>query len=145
MPNTTVRRILTVEGVQYYYDEMRDKTLSIPKVYLRAGIYRRTVTDEFLHLEDGQPAMSVGDGLFRDATLTAISANCEIAHTWTVKIFKKGVPSPLVTFPLAGLAFKDNTTLNVDVDRGSVLLFKVEGTNIPFPRILLELAWRITV
>jgi hypothetical protein len=144
MPNTTVR-ILTVDGIQYYYDQTRLKTLSIPRVYLRAGTHRRTVTNEYLQLEGGQPAMTVGDDLLRDATITGITANCETSHTWAVKVFKKGVATPLITFNLASQNHKEDSSLNVDVDKGSVLLFKVEGISIPFPRLFLEVAWRVTV
>lgn len=142
MPNTSPR-IITVDGIQYMYDQTRVKTISIPKVYLRAGTHRRTVTNEYLHLEDGQPAMTVGDALIRDATIMGITANCESNATWTVKVFKKGVALPLVTLGLTGQSYKKDSSLNVDVTMGSVLLFKVEGSNIPFPRILLELAWRV--
>lgn len=142
MPNTTPR-IITLNGIQYMYDVTRNKVLSIPKVYLRAGTHRRTVTDEYLRLEDGQPAMSVGDGVIRPATIMAITANCESAHTWTVKIFSKGTPLPLVTFAITAASYKKDEGISVDVPVGSVLLFKVEGNNIPFPRVLLELAWRL--
>jgi hypothetical protein len=143
MPNTSIA-ILTVESIHYIWDELRNKTLSITKLYLRAGTHRRTVTNEYLHLEDGQPAMTVGDGLIRDATIMGITANCETNHNWTVKIFRKGVITPLVTLTMAGENYKKDSTLNVDVPGGSVLLFKVEGINIPFPRVLLELAWEVT-
>jgi hypothetical protein len=142
MPNTTIS-VLTVDGIQYVYDITRGKYLSIPKVYLRAGTHRRTVTNEFIQLEGGQPSMTVGDSLIRDATIVGITANCETAATWDVKIFKKGTPASLVTFSLVSSSNKGDATLNVDVAKGSVLLFKVEGTNVPFPRAMLELAWRV--
>jgi len=142
MPNTAPR-ILSVDGIQYMYDQTRGKMLSIPKMYLRAGIHRRTVTDEYLRLEDGQPAMTVGDALIRDATLMGLTANCESNTNWTVKIFRKGVVSPLVTMSLVGASYKKDSSINMDVPAGSILLFKVEGTNIPFPRIILELAWKL--
>lgn len=142
MPNTSPR-ILTVDGIQYMYDVTRGKTISVPKVYLRAGTHRRTVTNEFLRLEDGQPSMTVGDPTIRNATIMGLTANCESNHNWSVKVFRKGVALPLVTLNLVGASYKNDSTLNVDVPAGSVLLFKVEGNNIPFPRVLLELAWRI--
>lgn len=142
MPNTTPR-VVTVGGVQYMYDVTRGKLLSIPKVYLRAGTHRRTVTNEYLHLEDGQPSMSVGDGLIRNATIMGLTANCETDHNWTVKIFSKGVVLPLVTLVITGASYKKDEAINVDAPTGSILLFKVEGNNIPFPRVLLELAWRL--
>ena len=142
MPNAGVR-IISQNGIQYMYDSFRGKTLSIPKLYLRAGSHRRTVTNEYLRLEDGQPAMSVGDNLLRNATIVGVSVNCESSATWTLKVFKKGVTTPLLILPIVSNTKVENQGLNQDVDAGSVLLFKVEGSNIPFPRMLLELAWRL--
>lgn len=140
MPNTTPR-IVTLNGIQYMYDVTRGKLLSIPKLYLRAGTHRRTVTNEYLRLEDGQPSMTVGDGLIRPSTITSITANCETSVNWTIKIFSKGVLAPLLTFPLT--SSYGEQSLNIDVAEDGILLFKVEGTNVPFPRVLLELAWRV--
>lgn len=142
MPNT-YPRIITDHGIQYMYDITRGKVISIPKLYLRAGTHRRTVTNEFLRLEDGQPSMTVGDGLERNATIMGITANCETETNWAVKIFRRGSALPLVTLNMTWKSFDKDTDLNVDVPANSVLLFKVEGSNIPFPRVLLELAWRL--
>lgn len=125
------------------YDQTRSKMLSIPKMYLRAGTHRRTVTNEYLRLEDGQPAMTVGDALIRDATIMGITANCESNTNWTVKVFQKGSATPLFNLGMVWLSYKKDSSINMDVAAGSILLFKVEGTNVPFPRIILELAWKL--
>lgn len=125
------------------YDQTRSKMLSIPKMYLRAGTHRRTVTNEYLRLEDGQPAMTVGDALIRDATIMGITANCESNTNWTVKVFQKGSATQLVNLGMVWLSYKKDSSINMDVAAGSILLFKVEGTNVPFPRIILELAWKL--
>jgi len=142
MPNT-FPRIITVDGIQYMYDINRLKMLSITKIYLKAGTHRRTVTNEYLHLEDGQPSMTVGEGLMRNATIIGITAHTESAHSWTIKVFKKGDPEPLVILPIVSATISDKLTLDRDVPAKSVLLFKAEGTNIPFPRVMLELAWNL--
>ena len=125
------------------YDSSRSKILSLTRVYLRAGTHRRTVSNEYLRLEDGQPSMGVGDGVARTATITGITVNTESPWSWTLKIMRKGSSTPLVTFPVASNYLASNMTLNVDVPLDSVILFKVDGSNIPFPRVLLELAWRL--
>ena len=123
--------------------ERGHKLLSIPKLYLKAGTHRRTVTNEYLRLDDGQPAMTVGDNLLRDATIVGVSVNCETTHSWTLKVFAKGSATPLVILPIVSSTKAENQLLNQDVPAGSVILFKAEGTNIPFPRAMLELAWRL--
>jgi hypothetical protein len=87
--------------------------------------------------------MSVGDDLLRNATLVGISANCETTATWSLKIYSKGNPVALVILPIISNTKAENVLLNQDVAAGSVILFKAEGTQIPFPRAMLEIAWRL--
>jgi hypothetical protein len=142
MPNTYAR-IIHKDGIDYLFDIDRLKTLSITKSYLKAGTKRRTVSDEFLHLEDGQPSMSIGDLIPRNATIIGATALCETPHSWSFSVFKLGDPTPVVTLPVLSDTKASNLALNEDIDASTVLLFKAEGTNIPFPRIMLELAWRL--
>lgn len=136
MPNTDSR------GSMYIWDPERMKMLTINRMYLRAGTARRTVANEYLQLEGGQPSMTVGDALIRDATLISVTANCETAHSWTMKVFAKGNPVPLAILPIVSATTASNPSLNQDVPAGTVIQFFAEGSNIPFPRALLELAWR---
>lgn len=136
MPNTYPR------GSMYIWDPERLKMLSINRIYLRAGTARRTVANEYLQLEGGQPSMTVGDALIRDATLISVTANCETTATWTLKVFAKGNPTPLAVLPMISNTTASNPSLNKDVPAGTVIQFFAEGSNIPFPRGLLELAWR---
>jgi hypothetical protein len=85
----------------------------------------------------------VGDAMLRKATIIGLNAQCETPHTWTIKIFVKGNPVPVVILPIVSDTMGQNLLLNEDIASANVLLYKVEGTNIPFPRILLELAWRL--
>jgi len=142
MPNTTMR-LINVNGIVYAYDGDRSKMLSISKEYVKAGIKRRTVTNEFLHVEDGQPTMSVGYPLIRPATITGLIIHCETAASWVLHILRLGSPSPLVSLAMSANTIASNQVLNRDVVAGSVLQLKAEGTNIPFPRAILELAWKL--
>lgn len=142
MPNTYAR-IIHKDGIDYLFDIDRLKSLSIGKVYLKAGTKRRTVTNEFLHLEDGQPSMSVGDLIPRNSTIIGATALCETAHTWNFCVYKLGDPTPILTLPVSSDTKASNLALNEDIDASTVLLFKAEGSNIPFPRIMLEIAWRL--
>lgn len=140
---TTCPRFIVVDGIQYIYDVTRGKTISTSRIYLRAGMKHHAVSNKLLRLEDRQPTGVVGDAMPRPAVITAITGNCESNATWNLKIYKKGTALELVDLPIVADVFGSNTALNKDLDTGDVLIFKAEGSGIPYPRALLELAWRL--
>lgn len=142
MPSTCPR-IIIVDGVQYIYDVTRGKIVSAARIYLRAGMKHHSVSNKLLRLEDGQPTGIVGDALPRPSVITSITANCKANATWNLKIYKKNSAVELVNLPIINNIFGYNTSLNEDLDVGDVLIFKAEGSDIPYPRALIELAWRL--
>lgn len=136
-------RIVMNAGMPYIYDQTRGKLLSMTRIYLRSGVHSRNVSNQSMRLEDGQPAFSVGDGLLRDATITGISLNCETTSSWIFEIYKQGTLSPIATLNMLSNTERHSTILNINVNAGDVLLFKLNGTSISFPRGLVEMAWRI--
>ena len=142
MPSTCPR-VHMVNGIQYVYDTEREKFLSVAKLYLRAGIRFPSVSNRMMRLEDGQPTSSVGDLLLRDATITGVTANCESAADWYLRIYQRGVPAEIMSLHINSALEASDLALNVDVSAGDILLFKVDGVGIPYPRALLELAWRL--
>jgi hypothetical protein len=142
MPNTCPR-IIVVDGIQYIYDVTRNKILSAARLYLRAGAKFHTVDTRMLRVEDGMPTGLVGDAMPRPATITGVSAHCASAATWHLKIYKKGTALEIVDLFIDGSAFAADNSLNMDLTTGDVLLFKLEGAGVPYPRALLELAWRL--
>lgn len=140
----TGAKIVERLGIAYMYDRARQKHLSFDRLHLRAGASGRTVTDQSLKLEDGQPAMSVGDLIPRIATIVGLTANCESPTTWSVEICRKSDPeNPLVVFDLIDQDSGKVDDLNVDILSNDILIYKVKGENIPMPRIIVEIAWRL--
>ena len=135
-------RIFIKDGITYIYDESRGKILSIPRAYLSAGVKSRTVTNQFLKIAGDIPTMGVGNDILRNGTIVGLTANCEVSSTWILEIYKKGTSTPIATLSLSGQTKKEDTTIDVDVNKGDILQFKVNGTNIKLPTALLELAWR---
>lgn len=131
-------------GIAYSFDRARQKHLSFNRMYLRSGVAGRNVTDQYLRLEDGQPAMSVGDKVPRVATIVGLTANCETPADWTVEICRLSDPeNPLVSFAIVNDSSGVKTDLNVDIGSGDILVYRIKGTNIPMPRIIVEIAWRL--
>jgi hypothetical protein len=134
--------VVVKDGVSYVFDEARGKLLSIARVCLWSAVKSREVTNQFMRLEDGLPAMAVGDVVTRNGTITGLSLNTEASYSWTFEVYKQ--PSTLLASLSAFSQSKSfDNTLNVDVNAGDVLLFKANGTNIPLPRGMVELAWRL--
>ena len=142
MPSTCPR-IIVVDGITYVYDVTRDKIISTTRAYFRAGMKHPSVSNKLLRLEDRQPTGLVGDALPRPAVITSVTANCGANATWDLKIYKKGTALEIVTLPIVAGMFAVDLTLDEDLTTGDVLLFKVVGTGVPYPRALLELAWRL--
>ena len=136
-------RIITVDGVSYTYDRVRGKLLSTSRMYMRAGAAGRTVTNQYLRAEDGQPLMSVGDAMPRNATIVGITANTESSATWTVEVYKRGSVTLLASLPLVAISSWQVINLNADIASGDILLIKAVGANIPMPRSIIEIAWRL--
>lgn len=136
-------RIVVSDGISYLFDQSRGKLLSISRLTLRAGSQSRVVSNQYLRVEDRQPTMSVGDVVPRNATLVGITANCETSHTWVLEIRKRGSLDPLVSLNVLTDNMAKSTALNVDINADTVLQFFVNGINVPVPRGLLEIAWRL--
>jgi hypothetical protein len=139
---STGPRLISNNGILYWYDLARSKVLSVDRKTLRYSIRSRTVKNQFARLEDGTPTMSVGDFINRNATITGLSAVTEIPQTWDVEIYKNSDTVPIAILNLNTEQFK-NGDYNVDVASGDILHVKASGENIQFPIITIELAWRL--
>lgn len=137
------RRVKIVNGITYLYDCTRSKYLSTSRAYLRSGIRHRKVTNQYMRVEDSQPTMTVGDDLPHNGTIVGLTANCEVPSTWVFEVYKKGTPTSIASLSLSSQASKEDETVDVDVSKGDVLLFKLNGVQIPFPRGMVEIAWRL--
>lgn len=142
MPNT-FPRIIVREGISYIYDQTRGKILSTARPLLRCGRRFDTVTNTYLRVEDGQPAMAVGDALIRPATITGLTLNCEFNATWAFEVYKRGSPTLLASLSVIAGKEAHSAAIDADVAAGDVLLFKANGVNIPSPRAIVEIAWRV--
>lgn len=136
-------RILVQDGVTYVYDNTRGKMLSVDHLILRAGRKWPNVTNQALRVEDGQPMITVGDTIKLPATIVGLNANCESNATWTLQVLERSSPTVLASLTLVGESKKYDNTINVDVSAGAVLILKVNGVNVPYPRAMVELAWRL--
>lgn len=135
-------RLFVKDGISYIYDPLRGKILSTSRAYLNAGVKSRTVTNQYLRISGDIPTMGVGVDIPRKGTIVGLTVNCEIPYSWVLEIYKKGTATPIASIALVSQSKKEDTNLDVDVEQGDILQFKVNGTNVPLPTCLLELAWR---
>ena len=135
-------RIIVEDGIAYLYDRTRSKFLGT-RAYLRYGASGRSVSDQFLKVEDGQPTMSVGDMLPRKGTIVGITANTEIVGTWEVEVYKKDTALPIANLVINSLSKLSDTNYNVDIDSGDIIMVKAKGSDIHLPRVIIEVSWRV--
>lgn len=124
----------------YIYDEVRDKFLSVPREYVESSIKSRTVTNQFLRIGKS-PMRPIGHDIIRNGTIVGIAINTETAKTWSLEIYRKNSAIAIGSIAVSSDRLED-TSLNIDVDSGWIIQLKVAGTNIQFPTVLLEIAWR---
>lgn len=142
MANGTYRLIVQ-DGVTYLYDQARAKILSITRTKFRSGIRHHNVSNQFMRLEDGQPSMAVGDGLIRKATIVGLVASCKGNAIWAFEVYRNNETTPLASLSLTNASFNRTTSLNIDVEQGDILHYKLNGVNVSSPRGIVELAWRL--
>lgn len=136
-------RIIINNGILYTFDSSRGKMLSNTRQYIRAGINWNQVTDQFLATDGGLNTMMVGEPVLKDATIVSVWAAGGAASTWSLEVYKAGTPSPITSVSLTNEAEKLNSSINVDISAGDTIQLRAAGTNIPFPKCYIELAWRI--
>lgn len=94
-------------------------------------------------MEDGQPSMSVGDMLPRQGSIVSITANTETLVVWEAEVYINKSATPIMTFLVNGLNKLSDTNINIDVASGDIIQVRAKGSNIPMPRVLIEIAWRL--
>lgn len=133
---------ITVSGITYIYDEDRAKWLSANRINIGFGA-EGLVTNSILR-QNGVGSNIGGLRMFRDATITSISATTDTVRLWRFAIFRNRnifnslFVSPII--PVTGASIESN----IDLDRGDTITCVASGTNIPSPQVWLEVAWRGT-
>lgn len=135
-------KIIVDDGIPYLFDRIRQKFLG-SRMYLRFGIASRTVSNQYLRMEDGQPSLSVGDMVPRPGTIVGITANTEVPSIWVVEVYKQGVPDPIATLSINNLSKLSNTNYNIDINSGDIIMVKAKGSDIQTPRVIIEITWRL--
>lgn len=141
MPNAALR-VYVDNGISYVWDRGRNKILS-SREYAKFSIKHKAVKNQWMRMEDGLPSMAVGEPMIRKGTITGLIAHCASPHTWTLQVFKKGSTTALVSEIIVNSTKLFRPYLDIDFDEGDVLQCFAAGVNIPFPRGMVEIAWRL--
>jgi len=132
--------VTIIDGVPVFVDAGRGKTLSYTRPCIRSAAYGLTVTDQYL-LMDGVPSMSnQGFILPRKATITGLWAKSRSGN-WTFEVRKNGVALTVASLSVVGGSASDEN-VDIDLELGDVLQLYCNGTNVEYPVVVAELAWR---
>ena len=133
-------------GHLYIKDGTRaDKWLSADRFIVHAARDGRA-KNSYLRYIDGQPSLSTGMRIPRNATIMGIVAQTRGVETWDVRVRRNGVATNLASLTLSGVAGNHTTSLNVDVSTGDRIQIYADTTGmigIRDPNVWVELAWRL--
>lgn len=139
---TQTQAIVYDNGVPYTLDPSRNKFLSLARPLFIAGYQGFSVTNRYLQVPGDVATMGQqGVLLPRDATITAIAAKSRTTGGWLCEVRRNGVNMTVASQAVSS-GVGSNSNLNIDLDAGDWLQFYVNGTNVGFPVVSVELAWR---
>lgn len=135
---------INISGISYVYDDTRNKWLSNTRFTMGFGA-DGLVTNAPLRSMGNSSSLLGGMQMFRNATITSISATTDTVRLWRFAIFKnRDIFNPLFISPIIPVTGA-STESDIDLDRGDTITCVASGTNIPSPQVWLEVAWRGTV
>lgn len=130
-------------GVPYTVDPTRNKSLSLARVVHHAGAHGLGVTNRYLQVAGDVAAMGEqGILIQRAATITGMTAKSRTTGGWTFEVRKNGANITVASLAVSG-GLGSDPVLDIDLNEGDWLQFFVSGTNIGFPVVSVELAWRL--
>lgn len=130
------------DGLLYAYDAVRTKWLSVDRTMFGWGRNSANTTDEYLRQYNGAFSINNGWRMIRDGTITAITVQTDAAESCTIEIRKNDTTTIISSLTLTNEEGRHDNTINVDFDEGDFLQCYLNGTDIDFPQVLIEIAWR---
>lgn len=135
------QQIVLDNGVPFFYDSGRDKTLSLTRPVFRAAAHGAHVTNRYLSMDGVPAAGEQGIYMPRDATITALWAKSRSVAAWTLDVRRNGAALTIASIDIIGSA-SANHQLNIDVEAGDWLQLFLAGTGVEHPIAAVEVAWR---
>ncbi|NER18612.1 hypothetical protein [Spongiivirga citrea] len=130
------------DGLLYAYDAVRTKWLSIDRTMFGWGRNDANTTDEYLRQYNGALSNNNGWRMIRDGTITAITVQTDAAESCTIEIRKNDTTTIVSSLTLTNEEGRHDNTINIDFNEGDFLQCFLNGTDINFPQVLIEIAWR---
>jgi len=130
------------DGLLYAYDAVRTKWLSVDRTMFGWGRNDANTTDEYLRQYNGALSNNNGWRMIRDGTITAITVQTDAAESCTIEIRKNDTTTIISSLTLTNEEGRHDNTINIDFNEGDFLQCFLNGTDIDFPQVLIEIAWR---
>jgi hypothetical protein len=136
---STLSGISYVDGDDvYFYDETRDKDLSVSVIQIGCGRNSANTTTQYLRTFNGTPMNLTGIPLPVDATLIGISMSGAVnSQSWTAQILRNGVATVMTSLSIVN-AYENHTwSEDTDFNEGDRIQVRMVGTNINYPQVRL--------
>lgn len=129
-------------GLLHAYDATRSKWLSVDRFNVFWGRNNNETTDEYLRQINGAVSSNNGWRMIRNGTITAISVQGNTDQTYTIEIRKNDDVTVITSIMVDNSEGNHDITIDVDFNEGDFLQCYLNGTDIEYPQVMLEIAWR---
>jgi len=132
-------------GIILFYDTIRNKNLSITRENISFGINHKNISGErWLQTTGNIPSNILGYKVPRNGTITAATIQTQNLANCDFEIKKNNAIPVIHTLNLSNELEQINDNLNININEGDFLqvLLTVNSSNVDFPLIFLEIAWR---
>jgi hypothetical protein len=133
----------TINGINYVYDGLRNKWLSINRAEISFG-KKGLTNNQYLYYYGGViPSNINSKRMIRNACITAISAQFSDIGAGTFYI-RKNNSVDIGVFDILNDYGNGDESINIDINEGDVIkcYFDSSFSNVKDPIITLEIAWR---
>ncbi len=136
---------ISPDGILIVYDKNRNKWLSAERCAYNYGINHDNINgNRWLCTDANIPSNIVGYRMARNCTITNITSqlrgNCTAELNF--KIDRNGSLIDIHQSILNNVPSRDDNNLNIDLQKGDQLKTVINGTNIHYPLVTVEIAWR---
>ncbi len=130
------------DGLLYAYDVNRNVWLSVDRKMISWGRNSTNTTNEYLRQINGALSNNSGWRMIRNGRITAISVQGDTNQTYTIEIRRNDTNIVLTSINVQNSQGNHDAAVNVDFEEGDFLQCYLNGNNIEYPQVLIEIAWR---
>lgn len=143
--NFSTPNLRLINGIIYFYDDTKNKWLSVAKEPFIFGIDNRNVVgDRWLATSVEVPSNIISVRMPRNGSITTVTAQTQNNSDCNFYIRRNGNVTNLYNLSLSTESGKTIEGLDVEINKDDYLqvLLSVNSGNVDFPHFFIEINWR---